>query len=85
MLDAVAELPQNAHGNVAGVLGDEIHADALRANQPDDLLQRFQQRLGAVVEEQVRLVEEEHHARLVQIAAFGQQLVQLRQHPQQEG
>ena len=85
VLNAVAELPQNAHGNVAGVLGDEIHADALGANQPDDLLQRFQQRLGAVVEEQVRLVEEEHHARLVQIAAFGQQLVQLRQHPQQEG
>ena len=85
MLNAVAELPQNRHGDVARALGDKVHADALGANQPDDLLQHLQQRLRAVIEEQMRFIEEEHEARLLQIAAFRQQLVKLGKHPQQEG
>src|SRR5690606_25776992 len=38
-----------------------------------------------VVEQQVRLVEDEHQLRLFQIADFRQLLEQLRQQPQQEG
>ena len=84
MLDAVAQLPQHGHGNVRGVLGDEVHAHALGADQAHHLLHLFKQRLGAVVKEQMRLVKEEHHARFVQIAHLGQQLVELAEHPQQQ-
>ena len=62
MLDAVAELARDRVGNVDRVLGDEIDADALRADQPHDLLDLVEQRLGRVVEQQMRLVEEEARA-----------------------
>ena len=38
-----------------------------------------------VLEQQVRLVEEEHQLGLVEVAHLGQRLEQLGQHPQQEG
>src|SRR3546814_14612713 len=58
MLDAVAKLPRHLVGNVDRVLGDEIDADALRSDQPHDLLDLVEQRAGRIVEQQVRLVEE---------------------------
>src|SRR5690606_20827875 len=76
---------QNAVGNVDRVVGDEIDADALGADQADDLLDLLQQALGRVVEQQVRLVEEEDQARLLRVADLGQLLEQLAQQPQQEG
>jgi hypothetical protein len=68
MLDAVAELGKHGFGHVERVLGDEIDADALGADQPDDLLDLLQQRLRRVVEQEVRLVEEEDQPRLLRIA-----------------
>ena len=65
VLDAVAELAGDLVGNVDRVLGDEIDADALRADQPDDLLDLFEQRRRRVVEQQMRLVEEEAELGLV--------------------
>jgi hypothetical protein len=68
MLHAVAELARNGVGNVERVLGDEIDADALRADQAHDLLDFLQQRLRRVIEQEMRLVEEEDELRLVGIA-----------------
>ena len=85
VLHPVAQLAQHVVGHVVGVLGAEIDADALGPDQPRHLLDLVHQRLGRVVEQQVRLVEEEHQLRLVGIAHLGQLLEQFRQQPQQEG
>ena len=83
MLHAVAELAEHLVRDVARVLRDEVHADALGADQPGDLLDLEEQRVRDVVEEQVGLVEEEHELRLRQVAGLRQALEQLAQHPQQ--
>jgi DNA helicase HerA-like ATPase len=44
-------------------------------------LDRVEQRLRRVVEQEVRLVEEEHELRLLRITDFGQLLEQLGEHP----
>ncbi len=84
MLDAIAELAGDGVRHVERILGDEIDADAFRADQPGDLLDALQQRLGRFVEQQMRLVEEEDEFRLRRIADFGKLLEQLAQQPQQE-
>ena len=85
VLHAVAQLGQHLVRHVDRVLRDEIDADALGADQPHHLLDLVHQRLRRIVEQQMRLVEEEHQFRLRQVAGFRQFLKQLRQHPQQEG
>jgi hypothetical protein len=85
MLHAVAELGQHRLRHVQRVLGDEIDADALGADQAHHLLDALDQRARRVVEQQMRLVEEEDELRLVRIADFRQFLEQLRQQPEQEG
>jgi hypothetical protein len=85
VLHPVAELGEHIGRHVLRRLGDEEDADALRADQPDGLLDRVEERLGCVVEEQVRLVEEEHQLRLVEVADLGQVVEQVRQQPHQEG
>ena len=85
MLHAVGELGQYVVGDIRRALGNEVDADALGADQLDDLDDLLHERLGRVVEEQMRLVKEEDHARLVGIADLGQLLVKLGHHPQQEG
>ena len=84
MLHAVAELRQHGLRHVERILRHEIDADALGADQPHHLLDLLQQRLRRVVEQQMRLVEEEHELRLVEIADLGHLLEQLRHQPQQE-
>ena len=85
MLHAIAQLAEHDLGHVERVLRDEINADAFRADQAHDLFDRLHQRLGRIVEEQMRLVEEEDELGLVEIADLRQGLEQFRQHPQQEG
>ncbi len=85
VLHAIAELRQHLVGHVERILRDEIDADALGAHQPHHLLDLLQQRLGRLVEQQMRLVEEEHELRLFRIADFRQFLEQFRQQPEQEG
>ena len=85
VLHPVAELAQDHRRHVGRILGDEVDADALGADQPHHLLDLLGQRLGRVVEQQVRLVEEEHELGLVEIAGLGQLLEQLGQQPEQEG
>ncbi len=63
---------------------DEIDPHALRADQPDHLLDLVEQRLRGIVEQEVRLVEEEYEAGLVGIAHLGQRLEQFGQEPEQE-
>ena len=84
VLHAVAELPEDGVGHVRRVLRDEVHADALRANQADDLLDLLDERRRRIVEQQVRFVEEEDERRLLRIADLRQPLEQLRQHPEQK-
>jgi hypothetical protein len=72
VLQPVAELAEDRLRHVVGQLRAEINADAFRADQPHDLLDALQERGRRVVEQQVRLVEEEHELRLVEIADLGQ-------------
>jgi DNA-binding TFAR19-related protein (PDSD5 family) len=85
VLDPVAELTENGIGDVERILRHEIDADALRADQAHHLFDLLQQRRRRFVEQQVRLVEEEHQLRFVEIADFRQLLEQLGQQPEQEG
>ncbi len=86
MLDPVAELGEDRVGHVERVLGHEIDADPLAAHEAHDELDPLEQHLRCLVEEQVRLVEEEEdELGLVEVTDFGQMLVQLRQHPEQKG
>ncbi len=85
MLHPVAELAEHGIGDVERILRDEVHADALGADQPHHLLDLLEQRRRRIVEQQVRLVEEEHQLGLVEVADLGQLLEQLGQQPEQEG
>ena len=84
MLDAVGKLREHLVGNVGGRLADEVDADALGADELHRLHDFVGQLLGHIVEQQVRLVEEEHELGLGKIAGFGQKLVDFAEHPQQE-
>jgi len=85
VLHAVPQLAQDRLRDVQRVLGDEVHAHALGPDEPHDLLDLVLQRLGCVLEQEVSLVEEEDELRLFQIADLREVLVQLGQHPEQEG
>ena len=85
MLHAVAELGENVVRHVERILGDEVDADSLGADQLHHLLDLVHKPLRRILEQQVRLVEEEHKLRLVGIARFRQLLEQFGQQPQQEG
>lgn len=85
MLDPATELSEHVLGQVARVLRDEIDADALRADQADNLLDLVDQRLRRIVEQQVGFVEEEDELGLVRVADLGEPLEQFSQQPQQEG
>ena len=63
VLDAIAELAEDLVRHVVGKLRAEVHAHALRSDEPHDLLDALAQRRRRVVEQQVRLVEEEHQLR----------------------
>ena len=84
MLHAVAKLPKHDVRHIDRVLRHEVNPDSLGPDQPDDLLNLALQRRRQIIEEQVRLVEEEDQFRLVEIARFRQFFVQLRQQPQQQ-
>ena len=84
VLDAVAELGEDGLRQVERVLGDEIDAHALGADQADDLFDFFHQGFGGVTEQQVGLVKEEDQLGLFQVADFGQFLEQFGQQPEQE-
>ena len=72
VLHPVAELREHVRRDVLRALRDEEDADALRADQPHHLLDLLEERLARVVEQQVRLVEEEHELGLLEIADLGQ-------------
>jgi hypothetical protein len=85
VLHPVAELAEDILGHVGRVLRHEIDADPLGADQARHLFDLVDQRLGGVVEEKMRLVEEEDELGLVGIAHLRKGFEQLRQEPQQEG
>jgi hypothetical protein len=83
-LHAVSELAEDRIGNVLGVLGDEIDANALGADQADDLFDFVQEGWRHVVEEQVGFVEEEHELGLGQVADLGEVFEEFGEHPEEE-
>ncbi|MCY1236427.1 hypothetical protein D9M72_490810 [compost metagenome] len=85
VLNAVTELAEDRFRHVERVLRDEVDAHALGSDEAHDLFDALRQHLRRIVEEQVRLVEEEHQLRLVRVAHLGQFLEQLRKQPKQEG
>jgi hypothetical protein len=85
VLHAVAQLGQHGVGHVQRVLRHEVHAHALAAHQAHHQFDALDQRRRRVLEQQVRLVEEEHQLGFFEVAHLGQHLEQLAQHPQQEG
>ena len=85
VLNSVAELAEHVVVDVLRHLRDEEHADAFGTDQAHGLRDRLDERLRRPVEQQVRLVEEEHELRLRQIADLGQRMEQLGQHPHQRG
>ena len=71
MLHPVPELSQYGLGNIDRVLGHEVDADPLGADEPHHLLNLVEQRLGGVVEEQMGLVEKEDEFGVFRIAHLG--------------
>ena len=84
MLHAVAQLAEDVLGDVGGALGDEVDADALGADEADDLLNLVEQGLRGVGEEHVGLIEEEDELGQGQVAHLGQRGVELREEPEQK-
>ena len=71
MLDTIAELSEGDIGDVEGILADEIDADALGPDEPDDLLDLLEEDLRGVGEQEMRLVEEKDELGLIQVSDFG--------------
>ena len=84
MLDTVLKLCQDGIRNVAGALGNEVDAHTLGTDETDDLIDLFDQECRSIVKEQVGLIEEEDHLRLVKITDFRQILIKLAHEPQKE-
>ena len=72
MLHLVGKLCKHLVGNVTGALRNEVHAHAFGADELHHLHDFAGQRLRHAIEQQVRLVKEEHEARFFGIAYFGQ-------------
>ena len=85
VLDAAAQLGQDLVGHIRGRLGDEHDPDALGADEADGAHHGLQEGLGGAGEQQVGLVEEEHHGGPVRVAHLGQGLEELGQQPHEEG
>ena len=85
MLDAVAKLPQDIHGDVSRTLGHEVDAHALASYEPDHLLYLVHHRLARVLEEHMCLVEEEDELWLVEVSYLRQLRVDVAHQPKQEG
>src|SRR5688500_14001106 len=84
MLQAFHQLAENINRIVIRILRDEVDAYSLGADQSHDLLNLLEKRLARVVEQEMRLIEEERELRLVQVSDFGEVVVQGGQHPQHE-
>ena len=84
VLHLIAELSQDGVGDVDWVLRREVDAASLAADEPHRLLDLCEQRRRRALEEQVRLVEEEHQLGLGRSARPGQALEESTERPRQE-
>src|SRR3546814_5148594 len=85
MLHPVAKLACDIFRHVHRILRDEIDADALGPDQAHHLFHLVQQGLWCILEQQMRLVEEEDQFRLVGIAHIWKRFEQVRKQPEKEG
>ena len=85
MLYLMAELREHSIRDVARVLGDKVHADALRADELHHLLDLLDERLRCAIKKKVGLIEEEDHLRLLRVPDLRHLLEKLAQHEEHEG
>ena len=85
VLYLVPELRHHCSRYVSRALCHEEDGNAFRSYELHNLLNLFEQALRRILEEQVRLIEEEHHLRLFRVAHFRQHLEELRQQVEHEG
>src|SRR5690606_41513692 len=62
----------------------KIHPHTFGANQPNNLLYLVNQRLGCIIEKQMRFVKKEDELRLIQVPDLRQVLIEFCEQPQQE-
>ena len=82
VLHAIAQLAQHLRRQVEGVLGAEVEAHPLGADQPHHLLHLLQQHLWGAIEEQVGLIEDHQQLRFLRVAHLGQLLIELGEQPE---
>ena len=84
MLHPVAHLLQHIVRHIEGILGDEINANALGADELHGLLNFLHEARGRIVKQQMSLIEEENQLGFFRIAHFRHFLKQLREEPEEE-
>jgi hypothetical protein len=84
VLHLEAELTEDLLRHVERALCHEVHAHALRPDEPRDLLDLVDERLRRVVEQKVSLVEEQYELRLLGVADLGEFLEEFGEEPQQK-
>jgi len=77
MLNPIPQLAKDDVRNVERVLRHEINSYAFGANQPDNLFDLLEERLGRFVEKKVGFVKEEYELGLVQISSLRKLFEQL--------
>ena len=77
VLYAVAQLAEDIGRDVRGALGDEIDANALGADEADNLLNLVCKGLGSAFKEHVGLVKEEHKLGKIHLSNLRKGGVQL--------
>ena len=77
VLHPVAQLAQNGHGYIGGVLGDKIYADALASDEAYRKLYLLHQKPRTVGKQQMRLIKEVDHPGFFAVPLLGQTFIQL--------
>ena len=77
MLDSVADLAQHSLRHVGRILRYEPHGNAFGTDETDNLLHLVEERLRRVVEQKMRLVEEEGDLGPVEISRLRKEFVEL--------
>src|SRR5690606_80305 len=85
MLNAQPQLSQDFVRQIRRRVGDEVDADALGADQPDNLRQSLLQSPRRTAKQQMTLVEEQRQQWSIRLATPGEWLEPLGQQPEQEG
>ena len=84
MLHAVTQLSENVFRYIGRTLGYEINAHSLASDETNHLLYLVNKCFRGILEQHVRLVEEEYKFRKLHITHLRQRAVEFRKQPEQE-